>query len=50
MILAQVHQVLIVTGSSARMTSMTKETPVDAAVVGIVDSVDLNHPNRKKRS
>ena len=31
--------VLVVTGSSARMTTRTKESPVDAAIVGIVDTV-----------
>ena len=33
--------VLIVSGSSARMAAGMKDTPVDAAVVGIIDSVDL---------
>jgi ethanolamine utilization protein EutN len=33
--------VLIVSGSSARMASGMKDCPVDAAVVGIVDVVDL---------
>lgn len=33
--------VLIVSGSSARMATGLKDTPVDAAVVGIVDTVDL---------
>jgi ethanolamine utilization protein EutN len=33
--------VLIVSGSSARMASGMKDCPVDAAVVGIVDTVDL---------
>jgi microcompartment protein CcmK/EutM len=33
--------VLIVGGSSARMASGMKDCPVDAAVVGIVDTVDL---------
>ena len=33
--------VLIVSGSSARMASGLKDTPVDAAVVGIVDAVDV---------
>jgi ethanolamine utilization protein EutN len=33
--------VLIVSGSSARMASGMKDCPVDAAVVGIVDSIDL---------
>ena len=31
--------VLIVQGSSARMASTCKDTPVDAAIVGIVDQV-----------
>jgi microcompartment protein CcmK/EutM len=31
-----------VSGSSARMASGMKDCPVDAAVVGIVDVVDLN--------
>ena len=33
--------VLIVSGSSARMAAGLKECPVDAAIVGIVDTVDL---------
>jgi len=34
--------VLIVSGSSARMASGLKDCPVDAAIVGIVDTVDMN--------
>jgi len=34
--------VLIVSGSSARMASGMKDCPVDAAVVGIVDTIDLS--------
>ncbi len=33
--------VIIVSGSSARMASGMKDCPIDAAVVGIVDAVDL---------
>ena len=33
------EKVLIVQGSSARMASGCKDTPVDAAIVGIVDTV-----------
>jgi ethanolamine utilization protein EutN len=33
--------VLIVSGSSARMASGMKDCPVDAAIVGIVDSVEV---------
>ena len=34
--------VLIVSGSSARMAAGLKDCPVDAAIVGIVDAVDVN--------
>jgi len=34
--------ILIVTGSSARMTETTRDCPVDAAIVGIVDSVHIH--------
>lgn len=34
--------VLIVTGSSSRMAENFSKTPVDAAIVGIVDSVKLD--------
>ncbi len=33
--------VLVVQGSSARLAGPDKDTPVDAVVVGIVDTVDL---------
>ena len=33
--------VLIVSGSSARMASGLKDCPVDAAVVGIVDAIEI---------
>jgi len=33
--------VLIVTGSSARMVCRCKDRPVDAAVVGIIDNIDV---------
>ena len=33
--------VLIVSGSSARLAVGMKDVPVDAAVVGIIDAVDL---------
>ena len=36
--------VLIVSGSSARMASGMKDCPVDAAVVGIVDTVAIREP------
>jgi ethanolamine utilization protein EutN len=34
--------VLIVSGSSARMAAGMKDCPVDAAVVGIIDAVEIN--------
>lgn len=34
--------VLIVSGSSARMASGLKDCPVDAAIVGIVDAVEIS--------
>jgi microcompartment protein CcmK/EutM len=43
--------VLIVSGSSARMADGLKDTPVDAAIVGIVDTVRLDQEEEagKKR-
>ena len=34
--------VLVVQGSSARLAAEDKDAPVDAVVVGLVDTVDLN--------
>jgi microcompartment protein CcmK/EutM len=34
-------RVLVVTGSSARMAAGLKDTPVDAAIVGVVDTVEV---------
>ena len=34
--------VLVVSGSSARMASGLKDCPVDAAIVGIVDEIEVN--------
>jgi ethanolamine utilization protein EutN len=34
--------VLIVSGSSARMAAGLKDCPVDAAIVGIIDTVDIH--------
>jgi microcompartment protein CcmK/EutM len=34
--------VLVVSGSSARMASGMKDCPVDAAIVGIIDTVDVS--------
>ena len=37
--------VLLTQGSSARMTPETKNMPVDAVVVGIIDQVHVDHTN-----
>ena len=34
--------VLVVSGSSARMAAGLKDCPVDAAVIGIIDTVDMH--------
>ena len=34
--------VLVVSGSSARMASGLKDCPIDAAIVGIIDTVDVS--------
>jgi microcompartment protein CcmK/EutM len=34
-------RVLVVQGSSARMASGLKDCPVDAAIVGVIDSVEV---------
>jgi microcompartment protein CcmK/EutM len=33
--------VLVVSGSSARMATGLKDTPVDAAIVGVVDTIQI---------
>ena len=35
------EHVLVVTGSSARMAAGLKDCPVDAAIVGVVDTVEV---------
>lgn len=35
--------VLITQGSSARLTPETKQLPIDAVIIGIVDSVHVDH-------
>ena len=36
--------VLVVSGSSARMAAGLKDCPVDAAIVGVVDAVEVHEP------
>ena len=35
------ERVLVVAGSSARLAEGMKDTPVDAAIIGVVDTVDV---------
>lgn len=35
--------VLLVSGSSARLTELTEKKPVDMAVIGIVDQIEVEH-------
>ena len=37
--------VLVATGSSSRMTHFTKDKPVDAVIMGIVDKLDVSEKN-----
>jgi ethanolamine utilization protein EutN len=39
-------RVLVVSGSSARPASGMKDTPVDAAIVGVVDTVEIPEPRK----
>ncbi|NUN09914.1 MAG: EutN/CcmL family microcompartment protein [Ignavibacteriaceae bacterium] len=38
--------VLVATGSSARQTAITKNKPVDAVVMAIVDKLDISYPSK----
>jgi microcompartment protein CcmK/EutM len=40
--------VILVSGSSARMASGMKESPVDTAIVGIVDELDIDETPSEK--
>ena len=42
--------VLIAQGSSARLTPETKELPIDAVIIGIVDTVHIEKTNVYARS
>lgn len=33
--------VMVVAGSSARQTQITKNTPVDSAIVGVIDQIEI---------
>ena len=36
------EKVIVVSGSSARMAEGNKDCPVDSAIVGVVDNIDVN--------
>ena len=40
-------RVLLVSGSSARLAQGMKEAPIDAAIIGVVDEVELVKPAAK---
>lgn len=42
------ERVLIVSGSSARMAEGNKDCPVDTAIIGVIDSIELTTPEKKK--
>jgi len=39
-------RVLLVSGSSARLAQGMKEAPVDAAIIGVIDQIDLKPATR----
>ena len=38
------ERVLVVAGSSARLAEGNKDCPVDAAIVGVIDTIDITKP------
>lgn len=42
--------VLMATGSSARQTTITKNKPIDAVIMAIVDKLDISEKNKAKDS
>ncbi len=43
------EMVIVVQGSSARLTAQTKNKPVDAAIIAIVDSVEIQNELRYRK-
>ena len=41
------ERVLIVSGSSARLAEGNKDCPVDTAIVGVIDSIEMTRPDKK---
>lgn len=46
----QDEMVIVVQGSSARLTARTQNKPVDAAIIAIVDTVDIEGEQRYSKS
>lgn len=42
------EQVLVVSGSAARMAADCKDRPVDAAIVGVIDSINLDSQHERE--
>ena len=42
--------VLVAAGSSARQTTITKDTPVDAVIMAIIDTLDVNGATTYRKS
>lgn len=42
------EQVLIVSGSAARLAADCKDRPVDAAIVGVIDSINLDAQHERE--
>ena len=42
--------VIVVTGSSARLTPLTDGAPVDAAIIGILDSLEVDRKTAFRKS
>jgi microcompartment protein CcmK/EutM len=42
--------VLIAAGSSARQTNITKDTPVDAVIMAVIDTLDVNGKETFRKS
>ena len=42
------ERVLVVAGSSARLAEGNKDCPVDSAIVGVIDTIDVTSPEKSK--
>jgi microcompartment protein CcmK/EutM len=44
------ERVILVSGSSARMASGMKESPVDTAIIGIVDELEVDESTKTRKA